>query len=170
MLYEDYLQTQMTSMKDINLLLQRFARELGEKATLVVPFIEDINQIKNTILSKPWTKEQLEMIQKMPGMLMIEVDFSEFDPTQNKWAYFHFDVEEDSLKDIEKLLKKIAQIVKQGEKNLLEKVIDLQRKNTLMELNKAIELKPNIMGIEIDLKEGVKVMKELTKRAKNKME
>lgn len=164
MLYEDYLQTQMTSMKDLNLLLQRFARELGEKATLVVPFVEDITKIKNKIMSKEWTPEQLETIKKMPGMLMIDVDFSEFNPTQNKWAYFYFDLEEGSIKEIEKLLKKIAQIVKQGEENLLEKVIALQRKNVLKDLNKAIEIKPNIMGIEINLKEGAKVIKELTSK------
>lgn len=165
MIYQDYLQTQMSCMKDLSLLLQRFARELGEKADLTVPFLEDIEKTNYGILKKNWTSEQLKIIQNTPGMLMINVEFAEFDPQLNEWLYFSFQGE-NNLKGIEELLKELAEIIQKEECDIFKKAYEIKRKKLLKELSDAIEVKPQLTGISVDLKEAIKLIKEIRKNSR----
>lgn len=160
MIYQDYLQTQMSFMKDLSLLLQRFARNLAEKANLTVPFLEDIEKVNCDILKKNWTSEQLKILEDTPGMLMMNVEFSEFDPQRNEWLYFSFQ-EENDLKQVEKLLKDLAEIVKKEEYDIFKAAYEVKRKKWLRELSDTIEIKPQLTGISINLKEAMELIKEV---------
>ncbi len=161
MLYEDYVQTQMRFMQDLSLLLQRFARDLGQVAPLFVPFMDDITEVKNNVLEKQWSQSQLKEIRNTPGMLMIDVVFSIFKPQKNQWIYFYFNTEKDSLKEIEELLKNLALIINKGNCNLFKEVNKMRRKKVYQKVEKIVEIKPNIMGISIDIKEASKLIMEL---------
>lgn len=160
MLYEDYIQTQMSFMKDLPLLLQRFARDLGDDADLIVPFVEDIREINLNILKRNWTEDQLKIIKSTPGMLMINVSFSKFDPQKNDWIYFSFNGE-NNLKEIEKLLKELSKIVKKDNCDIFKEVSNLKKKQKLKKLVDTIDVSPQIKGIGIDLKEAIKLIKEI---------
>lgn len=163
MFYEDYVQTQMSFMKDLSLLLQRFARDLGDEASLTIPFMEDIEEIKGNVLNKKWTLEQRKMIEKTPGLLMTDVEFSNFQPQKNDWVYFSFNPQ-NTIEEIEILLKELATIVKKGQANILKEAQQMKQKQSLKKLEKTLEIKPQLHGVSVNLKEALKILKEIKKR------
>ena len=132
----------------------------------MVPFVEDIKEINNNILKKNWTKNQLEIIKNTPGMLMINVKFSEFDPQKHEWIYFSLH-EENNLKEIENLFRGLAEIVKKGDDNLFEEAFQLKQKQRVKKLANTIEVKPQVKEISINLKEALKLIKEIKKNNKS---
>jgi len=62
-----------------------FARNLGDKGVVIVPFQQDEDKTKNEILSKNWNGYKL----RAPGLLLIGEDFATFDPhkSSDNWIY-----------------------------------------------------------------------------------
>ena len=167
MFYEDYVQTQMSFMKDLSLLLQRFARDLGDEASLTIPFMEDIEEIKDNVLNKKWTLEQRKMIEKTPGLLMTDVEFSKFQPQKNDWVYFSFNPQ-NTIEEIEILLKELASLVKNGQANILKEAQQMKQKQTLKKLERTVEIKPQLHGVSVNLKQALKILKEIKGNSKEK--
>lgn len=144
LLYEDYVQTQINYVKELEKYLERFGRNLQDNGGVIKPFIGDIEQTKTDILSKNWKEEERGLFNKTPGMLMIDIEFNEFDPRKNQWIYFSFeqqDTEENILK-VEELLKGIADIINKEEGDEFKKIKKLKNNMTLQKMKNTIELKP----------------------------
>lgn len=90
LLLEDYIEEQTQFARELNLELERFARNLGKFGAVVKPFSGDIERAKDNILDKNWTQKQLEEVRKTPALLMIGTDFDDFDPQEDQWVLFNF--------------------------------------------------------------------------------
>lgn len=75
LLLEDYIQAQSQFVRELDLELERFARNLGDSAPLVKSFTGDIDTTRSHVLDKSWNRDQSQEIVKTPGMLMINEDF-----------------------------------------------------------------------------------------------
>lgn len=75
LLVEDYIEEQTQFMKELELYLEKFARDLKEAAPLWRPFKGDIERTRDEFLSKNWRPQEREDIEKTPAILMINVDF-----------------------------------------------------------------------------------------------
>ena len=90
LLYEDYIETQTQFARELDLELERFARNLGDRGAVVRPFLGDIDKTRSHILDKPWDDRQRQELYNTPSLLMINVDFDEFDPQEHPWFLLHF--------------------------------------------------------------------------------
>jgi len=87
LLLEDYIEAQSRFQRELDLALERFARNMGEAGVLVRPLAGDIEGTRSLVRDKPWTPGQLQEVSRTPGLLMIEVDFDTFDPREHRWLY-----------------------------------------------------------------------------------
>ncbi len=89
LLYEDYIEAQTQFARELDLELERFARNLGDRGAVVRPFLGDIDKTRSHILDKPWDDRQRQELYNTPSLLMINVDFDEFDPLKYPWFLLH---------------------------------------------------------------------------------
>jgi hypothetical protein len=90
LLLEEYIEAQSQFVRDLDLALKRFARNMKDYGVLVRPFTGDIETARSHILDKPWPDAQRSEICNTPGLLMIEEDFDTFDPRVHRWLFFSF--------------------------------------------------------------------------------
>jgi hypothetical protein len=90
LLIEDYIEAQTQFARDLDLHLERFARKLGDSSALVRPFTGDIETVRQHVLEKPWSAEELDEIGNTPALLMIDQDFKDFDPRKHPWLVINF--------------------------------------------------------------------------------
>lgn len=85
LLVEEYIARQKALSESIEGALGVFARNLGDKGVVFVPFSQDEDKTKNEILSKNWDEYEL----RAPGLLLIGEDFANFDPhkSSDNWIY-----------------------------------------------------------------------------------
>lgn len=144
LLYEDYIQTQMNYVKELEKYIERFGRNLQDNGGVIKPFIGDIEQTKEDILSKNWKEEEKCIFTKTPGMLMIDIDFNKFNPRKNQWIYFNFEqqnIDENILK-VEELLKGISDIINKEEVDVFKEIKKLKNNVKLQKIKNIVELKP----------------------------
>lgn len=144
LLYEDYVQTQMDYVKELEKHIERFGRNLQDNGGVIKPFIGDIEQTKNDILSKDWNKKELSIFTKTPGMLMIDIDFDNFNPRKDQWIYFNFEQQstDEGILKVEELLKGICNIINNGKGDVFKEIKNLKNNIALKESQNLIELKP----------------------------
>ena len=144
LLYEDYVQTQMNYVKELEKYIERFGRNLQQNGGVIKPFIGDIEQTKEDILSKNWKEEEICIITKTPGMLMIDIDFNKFNPRKNKWIYFNFEQKntEENIIKVDELLKGICDIINKGEGDVFKEITKLKNSMILQKMKNIVELKP----------------------------
>jgi hypothetical protein len=80
LLFEDYIEAQHGFSKELNLEIERFARNMGNFGAIVAPFAGDVPAVQQSILDKSWSPSELDLVRNTPAMLMIDKDFDEFDP------------------------------------------------------------------------------------------
>src|ERR1700731_3453571 len=90
LLVEDYIEVQSAFMRELDPALERFARNMKTSGVLVRSFSGDIESTKLHVLEKPWTDAQRGEILNTPGLLMIDVDFDNFDPREHRWLHLSF--------------------------------------------------------------------------------
>lgn len=164
LLTEDYIQTHRRIKEDLEPLLTKFARSL-EKGLLVRPFEGDEGTTQEDVFSKNWTIEQRTQIERTPGILVIDVNFDEFDPQSNHWHFFSFrdlmssygDV---SIFEVVDLLSALS-LNCNGGKNLFELADSIARRRLLSDLYRSFEVKPGIFGISFDVKKGAELLKRM---------
>jgi hypothetical protein len=161
LLFEDYIDAQAGLSKDLDLELERFARNMGNFGAVVRPFPGDVRTTRNNILDKPWTKTQRESVQNTPAMLMIDKDFDQFDPRNHPWVLFHFG--RGGSQDAEKfrsLLEKVCDAIATEDRNPFDIVRRSLRNAVIKDASKTVQLKPGIFGISIDLRTAWSSMKD----------
>lgn len=168
-LYQDYNETQMCFMKDIDNLLNSFARNLGKDSAVVKPFIDDINHTRQEILDKAWSEDAQREIMNTPGMLMLNVDLEHFNPKDNPWFYFHFGsraderdlpslVRLDTIDKAAEVFKRLGEFANASNVNIFEEAKRM-RTNRATEALGIFEAKPGVFGFSVDLVKGFDFLK-----------
>ncbi len=165
LLLEDYIEEQRTFARDLDLELERFARNLGQNGALVRPFTGDIEATKTHILDKKWTREQLQELRKTPALLMINVDFNEFDPQEHPWFLLNFDEHTSrspSVRDFRDVLENLSDSVNANSIDIFKEAPRIARsiKNEVRfsDVAEVFEAKVGVFGFSIDLIKGWKLL------------
>lgn len=155
LLFEDYIEEQTQFARELNLELERFARNLGDKGALVRPFQGDIESSRKGILDKNWTDSERREISKTPALLMIDKDFDTFNPEEDSWLLFNFG--EKLYEGIvgaykyKEPLKAIVEATKEDTINIFEVAHKARHELSLNDAAKVFTAKPGIFGFSIDL-------------------
>ena len=170
LLLEDYVQVQTQFFQELDLYLERFARQLGDASAVVRPFVGDIEHAHESVLQKPWSQEQLAGF-GTPSLLMIDKDFDEFDPREHAWVILNFgpgkattERELGSVEEVGQLLTEIASAVTSREDGIFTVVQELQHDIDAADVSHVFELKPGIFGCSVDLKRGAQLARRLVRR------
>jgi len=122
LLLEDYIQTQSQFVRELDLELERFTRNLGDSVPLIKSFAGDIDATRSHVLDKSWNREQRQEIVKTPGMLMINEDFDVFDPREHPWIYLYLGEKMyegvPSAYRVGELLNELALVVRDTDKDI----------------------------------------------------
>ena len=172
LLIEDYIEEQTQFMKELYLYLEKFARDLKESAPLWRPFKGDIEKTRDEFLRKDWLFHQRHEVEKTPAILMINVDFKEFNPQIHPWFHFNFgDRLRDGLPGAYKfgdIQNRLAEIVKDSEQDIFQSANLLKNEIKLSDAARVFEAKPGIMGFSIDLIKGSDLVLKALKRLSRK--
>jgi hypothetical protein len=164
-LYEDYVQVQSSFSKDLDLLLEQFARKIGDEGVVVRPFLGDVEKIKGDVLSKKWTRNELEELRKTPGLLVIDKDFDEFDPREHQWLYLNFGgkifEKPVHLDDYRGILASLADIVSDPDSDFFKDALPVIRQLRLASFAEIFEAKPEIFGFSVDLKKAASALRKI---------
>ena len=112
LLFQDYIEAENGFSKEVAMELEQFARDLGDFGFVVKPFTGDISAINSNIIDKRWTEEERYKLKRTPALLMIDRDFDDFDPSQDRWALIQLDTSIQSAAKLRSLLGQIADTVK----------------------------------------------------------
>jgi hypothetical protein len=172
LLIEDYIEEQTQFMKELYLYIEKFARDLKESAPLWRPFKGDIETIRDEFLRKDWPFHQRHEVEKTPAVLMINVDFKEFDPQIHPWFHFNFgDRFREGLPGAYKvgdILNRLAEIVRDSEQDIFQSANLLKNEIKLSDAARVFEAKPGIMGFSIDLIKSSDLVLKAFKRLSQK--
>lgn len=167
LLTEDYIESHRRITEDLEPLLRKFARDIGETGALVRPFHGDEEATKRDILTKDWAEKEKRRIEHTPGILAIDVDFDKFNPRSNHW--FHFSMRdlmsrygEVSIFEAQELLSTLAEYCRSG-KNIFKIADETARRKVMGELYDSFELKPGMFGFSFDIKKGIRFIRFLLK-------
>jgi hypothetical protein len=163
---EEYIEEQAILNKQITPLLEEFARNLKDKGVVVKSFKKDIENINHEIKNKfdqHFTYNEITSIHhesSRPGLLIINADFEEFNPKNDPWIYVSFksylrNTGHIDVVEIHEFLAYLTSLAN-SELDLFEEVNKRLDKEKIRRAYDAIELKPEIFGISIDLKRAIK--------------
>lgn len=169
LLYEDYIEAQSQFARELDLELERFARNLGDSGAVVRPFIGDIEKTKSHIFEKPWDDREREELYKTPSLLMINVDFDEFDPREHPWFLLHFSNRMHergihSAYEFHTVFYKLAEAVKNADEDPFEVVHATYYEIHPLDAVKVFEAKPGILGFSVDLIKAAQFLEALYRR------
>ena len=167
LLIEDYIEEQTQFMRELELYLEKFARDLKEAAPLWRPFKGDIERTRHEFLEKNWGPRERHEIEKTPAVLMINVDFREFDPQIHAWFHLSFGDRRDPLPAVHEvgaMLSALAKIVRESDQDIFEAANRLKNKIRLSDATRVFEAKPGAFGFSIDLKKGADLAIKVFKR------
>ncbi len=124
LLIEDYIEEQTQFMKELDLYLEKFARDLKEAAPLWRPFKGDIERTRDEFLRKNWGARERHEIERTPAILMINVDFRDFDPQVHPWFHLSFGErfrnDLPSVREVADMLNALAKIVRDSDQDVFE--------------------------------------------------
>ncbi|MBZ0157932.1 MAG: hypothetical protein K8I29_17175 [Alphaproteobacteria bacterium] len=168
LLLEDYIEAQTHFARDLDLHLERFARNLRDSAALVRPFTGDIDTVRQQVLDKPWTEDQLKEVQNTPALLMIDQDFDNFDPRSHPWLIINFGRRVTGTYGgqipFKHILDDLVQVVLNANENFFTAAYNLKHEIHAAECAKIFEAKPGIFGFSIDLVHAASILKKIYTR------
>lgn len=127
----DSLENRRDFVQELNILIERFSRDLDDRGLIVKSYDSDIEKVRKEILNKPWNSRRLETIKKTPGILMIDTDFDAFNPNRNNWLYFYFIRDQRfrrnkgnsfTIEEAEELFDKLAELIINNESNIFKEI------------------------------------------------
>jgi len=167
-LTEDYVQQQETLKNQLEPLLEEFGRNLLDKGAIVKAFGRDVENTNQEIKNKWEQTDYRDVVffnedNQMPGLLLIDTDFNEFNPKSDQWLFISLrdymnEFGQVRIFELQSLLKALADICN-SEQNLFDEAKSYIRKNESKEAHKILELKPGVFGMSIDLKEAYNFIK-----------
>lgn len=168
LLLEDYIEEQTQFARELNLELERFARNLGDSGAVVRSFSGDIEQTRKGVLQKNWKPEQLDEIGKTPSLLMIGTDFDEFDPQEHPWVLFNlgsriYEGVPGAYRFREPLAAITAAVANEGA-DPFEVAHRAQHEIEARDALKVFEAKPGLFGFSIDLVKAGEVVATVFRR------
>jgi hypothetical protein len=165
---EDYVEAQTAFVRELDLQLERLGRNLKDAGAVVRPFSGDIDVTRQDVLAKNWTNAELAKVGDTPGLLMINVDFDEFDPRKHPWLHLAFagalregKTPAGEFKD---LLGDLAEAIKRSNEDVFTAARAVVYEVGLHEVAEIFEVSPEIFGISIDLAKGAALLGKLRKR------
>jgi len=171
LLFEDYIEAQTQFARELDLELERFARNLGDQGAVVRPFTGDIESARKSVLDKGWTEKQKRELYKTPSILMIGVDFDEFDPQQHQWMLLHLGSKQHEgaagAYRFRKALEAIAQAVNDLGADPFDVAHDVQYEVTAADAVKVLEAKPGAFGFSIDLVQAGTLLRNFYQRRRD---
>jgi hypothetical protein len=169
LLIEDYIQAQTQFARELDLHLERFARKLGDSSALVRPFTGDIETVRQHVLEKPWSAEELYEIKRTPALLMINQDFKDFNPRKHPWLVIHIGGVTGNYGErlqFEHILDDLAEIVHNANEDYFTAAYNLKHEIEAIEYAKIFEAKPGIFGLSIDLFRTGDLLEKIFKRSR----
>jgi len=165
LLYEDYIDVQTQFAQELDLVLERFARNLGDEGALVRPFTGDIETTRYHILDKPWTEAEKRELRKTPSLLMIDVDFDTFNPRKHSWMLFNFGNRMTegiaSVYELNDVFSQLAEVVLDGDSDIFVAAHRIWHDVNPTDAVQIFELKPGIFGFSIDLLQAGRFLRDL---------
>lgn len=141
----------MTPMREeLNRQLMAFGQQLSIKGKVVTPYNQASDRVYQEILKKNWTKGFRESLKEEhePFMLIIDVDFEEFDPQQHRWAIVRFS--DYPVAAIPKIFHQLAMVTRKNE-NIFRYLQVLMTTKNLGKAASYFEIKPEIFGVSINV-------------------
>ena len=166
LLYEDYIQAQQTLVQGLDRELERFARNLRDRGAIVRPFLGDIDKVRSHILAKNWSEKQRHELNKTPSLLMINVDFDEFNPQEHPWLLIHFgeritEFWKVTIYRVERILSQIAESINDDNIDPFEAARKAYYEIQPTDAMEVFEMKPGIFGFSIDLRRGAEFLRRI---------
>ena len=125
----------------------------------------DLETTKSHVLRKSWTDDEIQELTKTPSLLMINVDFDDFDPRKHPWILFNFGRRMtqgiSGVYDLGDILAQLAQIVVEGDSDVFAAAHRIWNRVNPEDAVKVFELKPGIFGFSIDLIQAGRFLREL---------
>lgn len=171
LLTEDFIESHKRISEALNPLLEKFARDLDTKGALVRPFTGDERKTLGNVLDKNWSQDQVANIQAgLPAILIIDVDFDVFDPKNCNYILISLRQSISEFGDVEifKLQQLLSNLVLGAWISDLFRVaheyLKAQKKDELRKIAwDALEVKPGVYWINLDLKKGIEFFQTLRK-------
>jgi len=141
----------MTPMREeLNKQLMAFGADLSIKGKVISSYDQASHRVYQEVLKKNWNKDFRSSIEEEhePFMLIIDVDFEEFDPQQHRWTVIRFSGY--PVDSIPKFFHQLALITRKN-KDIFSYLRWLTTKKTVAESAKYIEIKPEIFGVSINV-------------------
>ncbi len=168
LLVEDYIEAQTHFARDLDLYLERFARNLRDSAALVRPFTGDIDTVRQEVQAKKWTEEEMAEVCNAPALLMIDRDFAAFDPREHPWLIINFGRRVTGAYGgqllFEHLLDELVQAVLDADEDFFSAAYKLKHEIQAVECAKVFEAKPGIFGFSINLFHAGSVLSRIYSR------
>lgn len=168
LLYEDYIEAQSSFARELDVQLERFARRIGDNASLVRPFLGDVETARSEVLTKNWTPDQLDEVKKTPALLLIAVDFDSFDPQEHPWYLLnlgsHIINNSPDVAKFSRFFDELAAAVNDREVDVFERTHAIAQAIDTSEAAKIFEAKPGIFGFSVDLIKAGEVFTQLVRR------
>src|ERR1700731_1842978 len=165
LLVEDYIEVQSAFMRELDPALERFARNMKTSGVLVRSFSGDIESTKLHVLEKPWTDAQRGEILNTPGLLMIDVDFDNFDPREHRWLHLSFGSrmhgEAPRADRFAHALGGLAEAVCDAQTDVFVAASALIHEVRFADAAELFTAKSRIFGFSIDLIKGGQLLREL---------
>jgi hypothetical protein len=155
LLLEDYIESQTQFARELDLHLERFARNLGDNAALVRPFMGDIDTVRQQVLDKQWLEKELEEVRNTPALLMIDQDFNDFDPRKHSWMIINFGRRVTGayggLPQFESILDELVDIALNAKEDFFTAAYNLKHEIQATECARIFEAKPGLFGFSVNL-------------------
>ncbi|MBU0568470.1 hypothetical protein KJ693_11155 [bacterium] len=165
LLLEDYIEAQTNFARELDLLLERFARNLGNSAALVRPFTGDIDAIREQVLDKKWSYKELKEVQNTPALLMINQDFDSFSPREHPWLIVNLGRRVTDYyggqSQFDHLLNELVEVVLNADEDFFVAANKLKHEIQATEGAKLFEAKPGIFGFSINLFYALGILKKI---------
>ena len=152
-LYVYYIWEDYKKQKDVpKAVMDRLAsagRRFRKDVLLVGPVPGDRGVIRSEITEKMGSALSWEIGQSTPGLLLAGKPLKEFNPQEHEWAFFSLAGRESANEDVVEAV--FVALCKECERRL-EQTDGSSDRGIVRAIFDSIELKPNFLGIGIDLK------------------
>jgi len=159
LLHEDYIEAQRGLPDKVNQELERFSRNMGKFGALVKPFNGDVEHTRASVLDKPWTNKELNIVSKTPSLLMIDQDFDEFDPRTHRWIVLNLDGEQGDPAKFRSLIQKVLDAIPDADEDPFKFIEKAIKESEVDDFSEVFQIKPGAFGMSLDLKLAWKKLK-----------
>jgi hypothetical protein len=135
--------------------MEPFGEALGAKGAVFTPFKSKLSATNEEFYDKDWPDAIMDRLVGGDGgdplMLVIDTDFTRFDPLVNQWRIIWFSDYRDSPQDIVQLLRLLAATARRDE-DVMSYIGKLARRRSMRKWTTFVDITPGVFGVSVDLK------------------